>query len=270
MERSAPKQHFAPKHWDPDHYLKYADQRMRPALDLLARVPLTGATRITDLGCGPGNVTPHLSRRFPGAELQGVDSSAEMLSTAHTTHGDLSRWVQGDANDWCPDAAQDLIYSNAALQWVDDHATLFPRLMGLVVPGGVLAVQMPNQFNEPSHVLMREVAANGPWAKALAPLLRPAPVAKLARYYDWLAPYTESIDIWETVYMQVMHGDDPVLDWISSTALKSLLEALSHDQAATFKDALAERLRAAYPKRKDATTLFAFKRLFLVAVRAPV
>ena len=137
MEYFAPKQHSAPKHWDPDHYLKFADQRMRPALDLLARVPLSGAARITDLGCGPGNVTPHLSRRFPGAELQGVDSSAEMLSTAHATHGDLARWVRGDANDWCPDAAQDLIYSNAALQWVDDHATLFPRLMGLVVPGGV-------------------------------------------------------------------------------------------------------------------------------------
>lgn len=262
METSVPSQ------WDPDHYLKYADQRMRPALDLLARVQLSGAARITDLGCGPGNVTPYLSRRFPGADLQGVDSSAEMLSAAHATHGDLARWVPGDANDWCPDAGQDLIYSNAALQWVDDHAALFPRLMGLLVPGGVLAVQMPNQFNEPSHVLMRDVAENGPWAEALTPLLRPAPVAEPKHYYDWLAPHAQSVDIWQTVYIQVMHGDDPVLDWIASTALKPLLDGLDQDQASAYRDALAKRLRTAYPKRDDGATLFAFKRLFIVAVRA--
>ena len=257
----------APQTWEPDRYLAFADQRLRPALDLLARVPLDGATHVTDLGCGTGSVTPHLRQRFAQAELIALDRSPEMLEAARSAHRGMARWLQGDAALWQPAQLQDLIYSNAALHWLDGHDTLFPRLMGFVRPGGVLAVQMPNQFFEPSHALMREVAQGGPWADVLRPLLRVAPVAEAEQYYDWLAPLCQSIDIWHTTYMQALSGDDRVLEWISSTALKPLLEALRTDHLAAFRATLADKLREAYPRRADGTTLFPFKRLFIVAVR---
>ncbi|HEY9163729.1 MAG TPA: methyltransferase domain-containing protein [Magnetovibrio sp.] len=258
----------APRSWNPDQYLTFADQRLRPALDLLARVPLTTATRVSDLGCGPGNVTPFLRQRFPDATLTGVDSSAEMLKAAQETHVDGAAWVLADAARWQPDQPQDLIYSNALMQWLDGHDALLPRLLGFVRPGGALAVQMPNQFGEPSHVLMREVAASGPWADALTPLLRPAPVASPACYDDWLSPYCASVDVWQTEYLQKLSGEDAVLHWLSATALKPLLEALPGEHVSSFQATLAARLRAAYPPRTDGSTLFAFKRLFIVAVRA--
>ena len=255
----------SPRSWDPDHYLSYGDLRLRPALDLLARVPLQTAATVTDLGCGPGNVTPYLRGRFVGAEIQGIDRSPEMLDAARATHGNSVRWHQADAAQWHANAPQDLIYANAALHWLDDHETLFPRLMASVAPGGVLAVQMPNQFAEPSHTIMRDVAAQGPWTETLRALLRPAPVARPETYYDWLIPSCKGVDIWQTQYMQVLHGDDAVLDWISSTALKPLLEALDEGGRTPFLGALAEKLRRAYPMRADGTTLFPFKRLFIVA-----
>lgn len=258
----------APQNWDPGHYLKYADLRVRPALDLLARVPLDDAAYITDLGCGPGNVVEFLRARFPGGDILGVDRSAEMLNAARSAHGDAATWVQADIASWRPDRPQDLIYSNAALQWLDRHEELFPRLIGDVAPGGVLAVQMPNQFAEPSHVLMRDVASRGPWADILKPLLRPAPVAEAGRYYDWLKPACESVEVWETSYMQVMSGTDPVLDWISATALAPLREALPADQRGPFRDAVGAELRRAYPQRGDGATLFPFRRLFIIAHKA--
>jgi len=258
------------KIWDPVHYLKYADQRLRPALDLLARVPLDRAERITDLGCGPGTVAPHLAQAFPDAEITGVDSSGVMLDAARAAYGASATWTQADAATWQPDTPQDLIYANAALQWLDDHLTLFPRLFGFLKPGGVLAVQMPNQYNNPSHVLMREVAENGPWADTLAPLLRPAPVARPEDYVAWLSPKAATVDVWQTEYCQVMTGEDPVLDWIGSTALKPLCEALAlaNDQRTAFLETLGNALRNAYPRHPDGTTLFPFRRLFIVAVKA--
>lgn len=254
--------------WNPGHYLKFSDQRLRPALDLLSRVPLDKAGRITDLGCGPGTVVPALAEAFPDADITGVDSSVEMLDSARSAHGDAATWVQADAATWQPGAPQDLIYSNAALHWLDDHETVFPRLMGFLNPGGVLAVQMPNQYAEPSHMLMREVAQDGPWAKTLAPLLRLSPVARPDDYFAWLKPRATHVDIWQTEYCQVMTGEDPVLDWIGSTALKPLRDALTDDQRTIFTETLAQKLRAAYPKQPDTTTLFPFRRLFIVAVKA--
>ena len=256
-----------PDSWDPAHYLKYAGQRVRPALDLLARIPLENAHTITDLGCGSGNVVEHLSARFPGARITGVDNSAEMLNQARSNHGDMATWVQADVAGWSPEGPQDLIYSNAALHWLDRHDELFPRLAGFVKPGGVLAVQMPNQFAAPSHALMHQVAEHGPWAETLKPLLREAPVAEPGRYYDWLAPLCDGVDIWQTAYMHVMEGDDPVLDWISSTALAPLRDALAPEQRGPFRDAVGAELRRAYPKRADGKTLFPFRRLFIVAVK---
>lgn len=257
----------APQTWEPQRYLAFADQRLRPALDLLARVPLDDARYVTDLGCGPGNVTPFLHQRFADALIVGVDGSRAMLDAAQAANGDRATWVHADAGQWQPDQPQDLIFSNALLQWLDGHDALFPRLLGMVRPGGVLAVQMPNQFDQPSHSVMRAVASSGPWAATLKPLLRPAPVATSEQYFDWLRPHCTDLDIWQTTYAQILEGDDAVLNWIASTALKPLLEALPPDLQAPFRATLAAELRAAYPPRPDGTTLFAFKRLFIVAVR---
>jgi len=256
----------SPTEWKPDDYLRFEDLRLRPALDLLAQIPLENPTYITDLGCGPGNVTPFLRRRWPGADITGLDSSAAMLMRAKAEHQHLGvTWQQTDVRTWAAPVPQDLIYSNAVLHWIDDHAALFSRLMSVLRPGGVLAVQMPNQFNEPSHTLMREVARSGPWAETLTPLLRAAPVADTGAYYDWLQPLSTQLKIWETTYTQTLEGEDPVLDWISSTALKPLLEALDIDVRTAYRTALAGELRRAYPKRPDAKTLFPFRRLFIVA-----
>lgn len=255
----------APRHWEPGHYLQFASARLRPALDLLARVPVARARAVTDLGCGAGNMAPHLRERFPEAAMTGVDGSAEMLARARADFSGAAAWVRADIAAWTPEVAQDVIFSNAALHWLDDHAALFPRLLGFVAPGGALAVQMPNQFAEPSHALMRQTAAEGPWAKVLVPLLRPEPVAPPAAYYGWLAPLCATVDIWETSYVQVMEGEDAVLAWISSTALKPLLEALEGEAREAFRAALASKLRHAYPRRADGATLFPFKRLFVVA-----
>lgn len=256
----------APQAWQPGHYLKYADLRVRPALDLLGRIPLESPSRVTDLGCGAGNITPFLRGRWADAEITALDSSPQMLERAKAEHIDLQvHWAQADVRDWAAMVPQDLIYSNAVLHWIDGHSDLFPRLMGELAPGGVLAAQMPFQFDEPSHVLMREVAGNGPWADTLMPLLREAPVAEAGTYYDWLQPLSDSLDIWETTYAQMLDGEDAVLDWIGSTALKPLLEALDDDLRAAYRAALADELRRTYPRRADGKTLFPFRRLFVVA-----
>jgi len=255
----------APLEWKPDDYLQFEDLRLRPALDLLAQVPLENPQQVTDLGCGPGNVTQFLRRRWPDADITGLDSSASMLARARAEClGCRVTWQQGDVRTWAAPESQDLIYSNAVLHWVDDHAEMFPRLMGELKPGGVLAVQMPNQFNEPSHMLMREVARFGPWAKILMPLLRAAPVADIGTYYDWLQPLSTRLNIWETTYTQTLEGDDSVLNWISSTALKPLLEALDIDMGTAYRAALMAELRGAYPRRQDDKTLFPFRRLFMM------
>ena len=257
-----------PKNWDPSHYLQFQDLRLRPALDLLSRVPLADVQRLTDLGCGAGTVTPYICKLWQNAWVIGVDNSEEMLHRAEVLNPTLKvHWQQADIQDWSAPQPQDLIYSNAVLHWLDHHENLLPHLMDQLGPGGTLAVQMPNQFGEPSHVLMREVASKGPWAETLKPLLREAPVADMGDYYDWLKPLSETLDIWETTYAQVLDGDDPVLDWIGSTALKPLTEALDPEQRKMFVNALGQELMRAYPKREDGKTVFPFRRLFMVATR---
>jgi trans-aconitate 2-methyltransferase len=253
--------------WDPARYLTFGDQRARPALDLLARVPLANAARVADLGCGPGNSTTLLAERWPDAAIIGVDSSPEMLAKARAT-GVRATWVEADIGAWTPDRPLDLIYSNAALHWLGDHALLLPRLMGQLRAEGVLAVQMPRNFAAPSHTLLRETAANGPWAGHLAGILDERPVAAPEWYYDLLAPLTRELDIWETEYLHVLAGDDPVLNWSRGTALRPIMRALDAGQFAAFEAAYAGRLRAAYPKRADGRTPFPFRRVFIVAQRS--
>jgi len=256
--------------WNPEHYLSFAGKRLRPAVDLLGRVALGAPKTVYDLGCGPGNVTPLLRARWPDATLVGLDHSPEMLARARATHADADdriRWVQADAADWAPEAPATLIYSNAALHWLDDHAALFPRLMGGLAPGGVLAVQMPRNHGEPSHTGIVDTVNDGPWAAKLRPLLRERPVHDPGSYYDALTPHTRGLEIWETIYAQPMEGDDPVARWTKGSALKPFLDALDEPDRGRFYAAYAARMRAAYPERPDGRTLFPFRRLFIIATR---
>jgi trans-aconitate 2-methyltransferase len=252
--------------WNPERYLTFGDERTRPAIDLLARVPLGEAASIADLGCGPGNATRLLAGRWPEAEVVGVDSSEEMLATARAS-GVRARWTLADLATWTPDRALDLVYSNAALHWLDDHATLLPRLMGYLGTGGVLAVQMPRNFEAPSHVLLRETARTGPWAERLAAIPDRRPVAAPEWYHDLLAAHSSALDIWETTYLHALDGEDAVLNWVRGSALRPLVQALDRSAAAGFEAAYAARLREAYPRSADGRTLFPFRRLFVVATR---
>lgn len=250
--------------WDAQTYLQFGDERTRAAAELLARVPLTDPGRVLDLGCGPGNSTALLRARYPQAEILGVDNAPDMLMAARKS-GVTAEWLQADLQTWSPERRYDLVYANATFQWLDDHPHLFPRWWAQVAPGGALAVQMPRNFDAPSHRLLRAVAQEGPWASRLAPLLRVDPVAPAAAYHRWLRPHTARLDLWETEYLQVLTGEDPVLRWVRGTALVPLLSALSPKERPAFEADYAARLRQAYPPEATGETLFPFRRLFLIA-----
>ena len=250
--------------WDPAQYLKFADHRLRPAIDLLNRVALDDPGEIYDLGAGAGNVTRLIKERWPGARVTGVDDSGPMLARAAATAPGIT-WQQADLGTWRPPRPADLIYSNAALHWIPDHARLIPALLAALAPAGVLAVQMPRNFGAPSHTLISEAAREGPWRARLEPLLRPSPVAEPAFYYDLLAPRAGALDVWETEYLQILEGPDPVKEWTKGTWLRPLLDALVEPERSRFEVRYAERVAAAYPPQPDGRTLFPFRRLFIVA-----
>ena len=251
--------------WDPSQYLKFADHRLRPALDLLARIPGEAPRSIWDLGCGAGNVTKLLKDRWPAAQVTGVDGSRDMLVKARAIDG--ISWVEGDIAHWSAPQPADVVYSNAALHWIDDHARLLPHLLHQLARGGAMAVQMPRNFKAPSHTLLYETAGSGPWAATLVPYLRTSPVAPPEAYYDMLMPHATHIDIWETEYLHVLQGENAVLEWTKGSAVRPLLDRIEADQRPDFLAAYAARLRGAYPQRSDGMTLFPFRRLFIVAQR---
>jgi trans-aconitate 2-methyltransferase len=251
--------------WNPDQYLKFAAPRLQPAIDLLARIPLPAPKAIFDLGCGAGNVTQLLAARWPQASITGVDDSQSMLAKAATVAPGIS-WVLESLASWRAPVAADLIYSNAALHWLPDHARLFPALLEQLAPGGVLAVQMPRNFGAPSHTLIADTVRSRPWRDRLEPLLAASPVAEPAFYYGVLSPLVARLDVWETEYLQVLEGADPVKEWTKGTWLKQYLDALEEPERSEFENEYAARLRDAYPARADGKTLFPFRRLFLVAL----
>ena len=254
--------------WDPSQYLRFADERARPAVELLARIEAASPRVVYDLGSGAGNVTRLLRLRWPEALITGVDASKEMLERARETLPGV-RWVQADLATWQAPQPADVIYSNAALHWIGDHEQLFPRLMGSLTTGGVLAVQMPRNFGSASHTAIAEVARGGPWRAALEPLLRArgSPVQGPSFYYDLVEPLAARIDIWETEYIHVLSGSDPVKEWTKGTALRPFLEVLAEADRAKFEERYAQLVAKAYPPRPDGRTLFPFRRLFIVAVR---
>jgi trans-aconitate 2-methyltransferase len=252
--------------WDPTQYLKFADHRLRPALDLLARIPLEDPSEVYDLGAGTGNVTRQLQARWPRAHITGVDDSEEMLAKA--AEASAITWQRADLATWQPARPPDLIYSNAALHWVNNHERLFPALFGALAPGGVLAVQMPRNFAAPSHTSVTDVALGGPWRSRLEPILRIAPTSEPGFYYDLLAPHAAALDIWETEYLHVLEGERPVVEWLKGSFLRPLLDALEEPEQREFEERYAELVGRAYPRRPDGRTLLPFRRLFMIATAA--
>lgn len=257
--------------WDPEQYLKFAAPRERPAIDLLARVPADDPGRVYDLGCGSGNTTRLLQQRWPQARITGVDSSPEMLARARAASADSKaryplEYVESDLSTWSPTDPVDVLYSNAALHWLGGHEVLFPRLMRSLAPRGVLAIQMPTGQDQPRLAVLAELAHRPRWRDRLVPLLFPK-VGTAQDYYDLLAPHCRALDIWQTDYLHVLSGDDPVAEWSRGSSLGPLLAALSRAEAAEFYDDYAARMREAYPKRADGKTLLPFPRIFIIAQR---
>jgi trans-aconitate 2-methyltransferase len=254
--------------WDPTQYGRYSDERGRPFHDLLARVGAEAPRSIVDVGCGPGNLTATLAQRWPGAEVEGVDASAEMISAAAGQAGNRVTFRIGDAADPAIVDGAELIVSNAVLQWVPDHLPVLRRWADALPAGGWLAVQVPGNFGSPSHVLMRELAESVQWRDRLGSVLRHADaVAAPADYAALLLAAGLAADVWETTYLHVLHGPDPVLDWVRGTGLRPVLAALPAEDAAQFEAQYAAALRSAYPPLRDGSTVFAFRRIFAVGHR---
>jgi len=258
--------------WDPSQYLHHGDERARPFFDLVGRIGADQPRRVVDLGCGPGRLTSRLQDRWPHARIHGLDSSAEMISAAHARAGSAAAagptFEVGDIARWRPGPDTDVVISNAALQWVPGHQRLIREWTADLGSGGWLAFQVPGNFDAPSHRLMRELAESDPWRDSLAGVLRHADVVDDAPgYAGLLLDCGWSADAWETTYVHVLTGENPVLDWVRGTGLRPILAALEPAAAAEFEAEYSALLQEAYPRRAEGT-LFPFRRIFCVG-RAP-
>lgn len=253
-----------PHTWDPDTYLRYADERGRPFVELLDRVAATAPRTVVDLGCGPGNLTALLAERWPSALVSGIDSSAEMVAAARA-RGDGVDYAVADLRDWTPVEPVDVLVTNATLQWVPGHLELLPRLVEAVAPGGWLALQVPGNVEEPSHVVRRELAAEPAYAAATAGLPEPA-AHDATTYLQALTDLGFRVDAWETTYLHVLSGPDPVFTWISGTSARPMLDALTGDLRERFVAELKQRLVTAYGD--DEHVVLPFRRVFAVGQRA--
>ena len=254
--------------WDPQQYVRYADERSRPFVELLARVDATEPSYVVDLGCGPGPLTRMLADRWPGAQVLGVDSSPDMIADAqqHAIPNRLA-FVEGDIASWQAAQPVDVLIANAALHWVPDHVELFPRFAAALAPSGVFAFQVPDNFTEPSHTLLLELRTSPRWRDRLGEDAdRAAGVERPERYLQALVAAGLDADVWQTEYLHVLDGDDPVLEWVKGTALRPVLSLLDGDDRDRFVAEYAALLREAYPKQ-DFGTVFPFRRTFAVGRR---
>jgi len=261
--------------WNADQYLKFDRERTQPARDLLTRIEIETPGRVIDLGCGPGNSTELLAARWPEGKLSGLDNSRAMIDAARRDHPETRwpniGWLLGDIAGWArdPDGVFDVVYSNAALQWVPDHSALYPALFGRVAPGGALAVQVPANLGAPAHAAMRSLAASDPWRSLLPPGgVREWFVHDAGFYYDRLAKTATQVDLWETEYLHVLDGPAAIVEWYKGTGLRPFLDALpSAEHRDGFLEEYLALITRAYPVRQDGRVLFPFRRLFLVAYR---
>jgi trans-aconitate 2-methyltransferase len=255
--------------WDADQYTKFSRERSRPFDDLMAQVTVERPEFIVDLGCGTGSLTRTLAERWPAARVLGVDSSVEMLEKARpqAIPGRLE-FTQSDIGQWKPDRPADLIVSNAALHWIPDHDALFRRLAGMLAPQGTLAVQMPDRFRTPSQEAIEAASANPRWSSRLAGIgLHRDSARPLVWYVAHLRELGFQVNAWQTTYVHVLSGENPVLDWLKGTALRPLLTHLDPEQETDFLHEVGTRLKATFPPTGD-VTFFPMPRLLFVASRA--
>ncbi len=250
--------------WNPDTYLTFADQRGRPFFDLLARVGAESPRRVVDLGCGPGNLTEFLIRRWPDAVVEAVDSSPEMVAAARELGIDAR---VGDLRTWTPEPGTDVVLSNAAMQWIPEHPDLLAQWAGKLEAGAWIAIQVPGNFDAPSHAAIRTLADRVPWSKILGDFRfrTPKVVETPVRYAELLIGAGCEVDVWETTYIHELTGEHPVLTWITGTALTPVRDQLTDDQWNQFRAELIPMLAEAYPTRPDGRTTFPFRRIFVVA-----
>lgn len=252
-----------PHQWNAEQYLRFSDARTLPAIDLLSRIALAAPRRVVDLGCGPGNSTAPLQARWPAAQVIGIDSSEELLAVARRDHPGIG-FARGDIADWVAHEPVDVVFANASLQWVGDHARLMPRLFDQVAPGGVFAVQMPRNHDFATHRLMRQVAAEDAWRDRLAGARDPSPVKAPAFYYDLLAPRAADFTIWETNYIQIMDGVPAIIAWLHGTGLRPFLARLTDAERPVFLDRYAALLAEEYKPQADGKILLPYPRLFFI------
>ncbi len=252
--------------WSARQYLKFESDRTRPPRDLLAQVPLARARKVVDLGCGPGNSTELLVERYPDANVIGLDSSPDMLSKARERLPAIS-FVQADIAQWRPEPDTDLLFSNATFQWVPDHPAVLKRLLEALQPGGVLAVQMPDNKTEPTHTLMAEVARDGGWLSRETEAMNRGNPLDPEAYYDLLRPHCARLDMWHTIYAHVLDDVGAVVEWFKGSALRPYTAPLSDDARAAYLAAYETRIAGYYPPRFDGKVILNFPRFFLVAVR---
>jgi trans-aconitate 2-methyltransferase len=263
--------------WSAKQYVVFEDERTRPVRDLLAALPMIEARLGIDLGCGPGNSTEALAARFPGAEVRGIDSSPDMIEAARRRLPEI-RFTVEDIEAWAGEGSRseptrksgafDVILANAVLQWMPDHAALLPSLIGRLAVGGALAVQMPDNLEEPAHRLMREVAASGPWAEKLAAAseARPA-LAAAGWYYELLRPVCAKVDVWRTTYFHPLLGAGAIVEWFKGSGLRPFLEPLDDDERERYLEKYTAAIARAYPALSDRSVLLPFPRVFIVAIR---
>jgi trans-aconitate 2-methyltransferase len=263
--------------WSPDQYLKFAEERTRPCRELAARIEVPIVRRIIDLGCGPGNSTEVLAARWPDAEITGLDNSVEMIATARKMQPARS-WMIGEIANWASSTNGtggggkfEIVFSNAALQWLPDHAALYPKLLEHVSPGGAFAAQIPANFDALAHVIMRDIAKLPAWhVRFPVGSLREWQAHDPAFYYDVLAPHAARIDLWETEYLHVMPDARALVEFYKGSGMRPFLDLLPNDtERKQFTKEYLERIRVAYPRRPDGRVLFPFRRLFFVAYRGP-
>jgi trans-aconitate 2-methyltransferase len=253
--------------WSARQYLKFEDERTRPVRDLLAAVPTQSASRVADLGCGPGNSTEILAARYPGAAVLGVDNSPDMIAAARQRLPQFD-FELASIEEWREPRPFGVILSNATLQWVPNQETLLPRLLSMLEPGGSLAIQMPDNMNEPSHLLMRGLAQSEPFAAKLGDAVKGRDALPGAEwYYSLLRPHAARIDIWRTTYHHVLQGPEAIVEWFKGSALRPFLAPLDEEARQDFLARYVDAVSEAYPALDDGSVLLPFPRLFMVAAR---
>jgi trans-aconitate 2-methyltransferase len=256
--------------WSADQYLKFADERTQPCRDLAVRIAVPEVRRVIDLGCGPGNSTAVLAACWPDAKITGFDSSFAMIDSARKSQPERE-WVIGDIVEWASrnDGQQfDVVFANASLQWIPDHATNFPRLLARVAPGGAFAAQLPGNHEGPTHRLMREMAASPAWRRWFpSGKVREWHSSDLAHYYDVLAPHAARLEMWETSYLHFFSGAEDIVEWYKGSGMRPYLEAIDTDEEKRFAAEYLEGIRGLCPPRSNGRVLFPFRRLFMIAYR---